>query len=113
MIITKLVSGLGNQLLQYAMGRQLSILKNTSLKLDVTFFEDQDLRSYKLDHFNIVADVASEEQIQPFRKDINSYQQLHQQTSFYAKVYRNLEPLIFPKHTKNYFKESTWWILEP
>ncbi|MGI4729907.1 MAG: alpha-1,2-fucosyltransferase [Janthinobacterium lividum] len=112
MIITKLVSGLGNQLLQYAMGRQLSIAKNVLLKLDVSFFEDQDLRSYKLNHFNIVAEIASESEIQPFKKDINIYQKLHQQTSFHAKVYRNLEPLVFPKHTKKYFKEATWWILE-
>ncbi|RYY07002.1 MAG: alpha-1,2-fucosyltransferase [Sphingobacteriaceae bacterium] len=113
MVITKLVSGLGNQLLQYAMGKQLSITRNVPLKLDVSFFEDQNLRSYKLNYFNIKAEVASDLDIELFKKDINTYQNLHQQTSFYAKVYRNLEPLIFPKHKKNYFKEATWWILEP
>ncbi|RYY08114.1 MAG: alpha-1,2-fucosyltransferase [Sphingobacteriaceae bacterium] len=113
MVITKLVSGLGNQLLQYAMGKQLAIARNVPLRLDVSFFEDQDLRSYKLNNFNINAKIASDAEIEPFRKNINAYQKLHQQTSFYAKVYRNLEPLVFPKHTKNYFKESTWWILEP
>lgn len=113
MVITKLVSGLGNQLLQYAMGRQLSLLKEVPLKLDISFFEDQNLRSFKLDHFNIQAEIASADDIEPFQKDITTYQNLHQQTSFYAKVYRNLEPLVFPKHTKSYFKEATWWILEP
>ena len=113
MVITKLVSGLGNQLLQYAMGRQLSLIKNVPLKFDVSFFRDQDLRSYKLNHFNITAEVATESEIEPFEKAIDSYQKLHQRTSLYAKVYRNLEPLMFPKHTKSYFKEATWWILEP
>ena len=113
MVVTKLVSGLGNQLLQYAMGRQLSLLKEVPLLLDISFFRDQNLRSYKLDHFNIAAEVATESQLLPFEKEINRYNNLHQQTSFYAKVYRNLEPVLFPKHTKNYFKEATWWILEP
>ncbi len=113
MVVTKLVSGLGNQLLQYAMGRQLSLLKEVPLLLDVSFFKDQNLRSYKLDHFNIAAEVASAVQLKPFEPEIYRYNTLHQQTSFYAKVYRNLEPVLFPKHTKNYFKEATWWILEP
>lgn len=113
MIITKLVSGLGNQLLQYAMGRQLSLLKEVPLKLDISFFKEQDLRSYKLNHFNIDASVATKEEITPFKKDIDFYQKLHNKTSFYAKVFRNVEPIIFPKHTKKYFKEAVWWILEP
>ncbi len=113
MIVTRLISGLGNQLLQYAIGRQLSIIKEVPLKLDTSFFTDQNLRSYKLDHFNIDAQVAIESDINPFKKEIKRYQDLHQQTSISAKVYRKLEPVFFPKHTKNYFKESTWWILEP
>jgi len=113
LVITKLVSGLGNQLLQYAIGRQLSLLKEVPLKLDISFFQDQSLRSFKLEQFNIQAKVASDCDIEPFKKDIITYRSLHQQTSFYAKVYRNLEPFVFPKYTKSYFKEATWWILEP
>lgn len=113
MIITKLISGLGNQLFQYAMGRQLSLSKGTPLKLDLSFFESQDLRSYKLDHYNINAEIAASADINPFKKEINRYQQLHEQTSLFAKVYRNIEPVFNPKHTKSYFKEHIWWILEP
>lgn len=113
MIITRLVSGLGNQLLQYAVGRELSIRKNVPLKLDISFFDDQNLRSYKLDHYNIAAQVATNADLQPFAKEKNDYKLLHEKTSFTAKVYRKLEPKVFPKHTKNYFRESTWWILEP
>ena len=113
MIITKLISGLGNQLFEYAIGRQLAITKNVHLKLDVSFFEGQSFRSYKLDHYNIEAKIATNSDLDPFRKEMNRYQKLHQQTSFFAKVYRNLEPVFYPKYTKNYFKEHIWWILEP
>lgn len=113
MVIVKLISGLGNQLLQYAFGRQLALEKGVPLKLDISFFESQDLRSYKLDHFNINAKIATTADITPFRKDIDTYKNLHQQTSFYAKVYRKLEPVFYPKHTKSYFKEAVWWIYEP
>ncbi|WP_157567265.1 alpha-1,2-fucosyltransferase [Mucilaginibacter arboris] len=113
MIVTKLISGLGNQLFQYAIGRQLSLAKEVPLKLDLSFFKSQDLRSYKLNHYHINAEIATTADIVPFRKEINRYQKLHQQTSFFAKVYRNVEPVLFPKHTKNYFKEHIWWILEP
>lgn len=112
MIITKLVSGLGNQLFQYCVGRQLAIAKQVPLKLDVSFFNSQELRSYKLNYYKIEAELATEADIKPFRKEMERYQKLHQKTSLSAKVYRNAEPLIFPKHTKNYFKEATWWILE-
>lgn len=95
------------------MGRQLSLLKGVPLKLDLSFFESQNLRSYKLNNFNINAEIASVEDINTFRKEINAYQKLHNQTSFYAKVYRNIEPMLFPKYTKRYFKEAIWWILEP
>ncbi|MGI4022351.1 MAG: alpha-1,2-fucosyltransferase [Janthinobacterium lividum] len=113
MIITKLISGLGNQLFEYAIGRQLAISKNVPLKLDLSFFADQSLRSYKLNHYNINAEIATSTDIEPFKKEINRYQKLHQETSLFAKIYRNAEPFVFPKFTKNYFKEHIWWILEP
>ncbi len=113
MIVTKLISGLGNQLLQYAIGRELSITKGVPLKLDISFFADQNLRSYKLNHFNINAQVATRLDIEPFREEIESYNNLHQQSSLYSKLYRNIEPIFYPKYTKNYFKEHIWWVLEP
>ena len=113
MIISKLISGLGNQLFEYALGRQLALSKGVPLNLDLSFFESQSLRSYKLHHYNIAAEIAISADIDPFRKEMNRYQKLHEQTSFFAKVYRNVEPIFNPKHTKNYFKEHIWWILEP
>ncbi len=65
MIIVKLQGGLGNQLFQYAMGRDLSIKKNTSLKIDAIsgFKNDPYGRTYSLDQFNISAELASAEEV--------------------------------------------------
>mgnify|MGYP000379615020 CR=1 FL=1 len=66
MIVVKLIGGLGNQLFQYALGRNLAIKNNTNLKLDITGFEKYKLRKYSLNHFNIVEDFASEKDIPKF-----------------------------------------------
>ena len=53
MIVCRLWGGLGNQLFQYAFA--YTVAKNTgqNLMLDVSFFEKQTLRGYKLNQFNI------------------------------------------------------------
>jgi hypothetical protein len=62
MIITKLQGGLGNQLFQYAIGRRFAIDRQTELKIDIDFFDNQENvtpRNFKLDVFNIEASLAS------------------------------------------------------
>lgn len=63
MIIIKLQGGLGNQLFQYSLGRSLSLKLNTELKLDLTAFKTDKNRKYELDKFNIVAKIASENEV--------------------------------------------------
>ncbi len=63
MIIVKLMGGIGNQMFQYALGRHLSILNNTSLKLDVSGFAFDRKRSYSLSAFNILEDFATTKDI--------------------------------------------------
>lgn len=105
MITSKLISGLGNQLFQYAIGRQLALNGNTDLKLDISFFGNQNLRSYKLSNFNVKAAIATNE-------EILSYLGLYSSKSLYAKVYRRIERTRL-KYKKRYFKEGEWWIYEP
>lgn len=105
MIYTKLISGLGNQLFQYVIGRQLSIIKDVTLKLDISFYKDQNLRSYKLNHYNIKAEIATEQ-------EISRILDIYQSKSLYAKLYRRIEKKL-PKYRWRSFKENEWWVYEP
>jgi hypothetical protein len=59
MIVMRLKGGLGNQLFQYALGRHLSIAKNTHLQLDISSFKTDTLREYRLDSFKISATTSA------------------------------------------------------
>lgn len=65
MIITRLSGGLGNQMFQYAIGRALSLRKNTELVLDISSFSSikkgETPRIYLLDNFNILGRIATED----------------------------------------------------
>jgi len=63
MIIVRLIGGLGNQLFQYAAARQLSEIHQTELKIDISQFEEYKLHKYSLQHFNIIEDFISKEEI--------------------------------------------------
>jgi hypothetical protein len=64
MIIVKIIGGLGNQLFQYATGRAVANFHGLKLKLDIAEFETYKLHNgYRLDHFDIDAEVASKEEI--------------------------------------------------
>lgn len=60
MVIVQLAGGLGNQLFQYAAGRALAYHNQVPLFLDLTSFERDPKRQYRLDHFDIRARVASQ-----------------------------------------------------
>lgn len=68
MIIVRLIGGLGNQLFQYAIGRALSIKRNTELMLDISGFNYYKLRDYGLSNFNINAKIAKQSEINRLRK---------------------------------------------
>jgi hypothetical protein len=72
MIIVKLVGGLGNQMFQYAAGRQLAHLHNTPLLIDSSFLEKHPHGAYtkrelELLVFNVHLQIASPDQIKQFR----------------------------------------------
>jgi hypothetical protein len=61
MVVARLQGGLGNQLFIYAAARRLSLKNNVPLKLDITSGYERDYyqRTYRLNHFNIGAEIAS------------------------------------------------------
>ena len=68
MVIVYIMGGIGNQLYQYAAGRRLAHKLNTELKLDVTFYEHDNLRPYALNLFNIKESIATPEEISAMKK---------------------------------------------
>ncbi len=70
MIIVKLMGGLGNQMFQYALGRRLSLLHNTILKVDTSFLNDKShnhtLRKYELDVFSMSVSIATKTDLNKF-----------------------------------------------
>lgn len=95
MIITKLIGGLGNQMFQYATGRRAAYANNTSLKLDITEYENQvgmTPRKYMLSIFNIQESFATESEINKLKKN-----------NFIQKILRKINPA---SANKSYIKEK-------
>lgn len=110
MIIVKLMGGLGNQMFQYAFGRSLALKTKSELKFDLTFLLNRQpmknftFRDYALDVFNIAQNIATSEDIAPFKmnggilKQLGIITRLHAQNKFYIKeqlisLYRNYSGL--------------------
>ena len=74
MIVVKLIGGLGNQMFQYACGRSLAHLKQTTLALDKSFLEMASAgytqRNYELGTFKLQGLVGGEEVRKEF--DLNA-----------------------------------------
>ena len=70
MIVVRLMGGLGNQLFQYAAAKQLSVINNSELYFDISFFEsnkeDTTPRKFELDVFNINYKLATDEMLHHF-----------------------------------------------
>ena len=59
----RIMGGLGNQMFQYALGRRLAFERKVPLKLDLSWFEAQELREFELNQFNIQAEIATEDEV--------------------------------------------------
>lgn len=57
LIITKLQGGLGNQMFQYAMAREIQNINNKTIVLDISDYVFDEQRNYSLDKFYLNSDV--------------------------------------------------------
>ncbi len=71
MVIVRLIGGIGNQMFQYAAGRRLAHVLGTELKLDISGFENYNLRKYELGAFNISEDFASPREVKTLASQKN------------------------------------------
>lgn len=69
MIVVKIMGGLGNQLFQYALGRHLAIKNNTELKLDISFYEKNKSREFKLCYLNTKYSLANTSEIPVLKRN--------------------------------------------
>jgi hypothetical protein len=76
MIVIKLHGGLGNQMFQYALGRNLSDLLKTDLYLDITYYNKERLRKYSLASFQIQAKMAGNDQLAHFTSPLEKFLEL-------------------------------------
>ena len=72
MVIVKVFQGIGNQLFHYAYGRALALRKGYTFKMDISYYINYAeqtqygftyKREYGLNNFNIVENIASEEEV--------------------------------------------------
>jgi len=127
MIVIRLIGGLGNQMFQYALGRNLAIINNTEFKLDITDLTKTDIlnkhtiRDYELNHFQIIENIASVDEINHFNKNNNRLSKLinrfrryyrrpivvEKQLSFDANIFKIRENSYLQGYwqSEEYFKE--------
>ncbi len=88
------MGGLGNQMFQYALGRRISLLRNTNLKADVSFLNDTSFshapRKFELDIFSHEIPIAT---------DAELYKFTNIQDSKLKKGVQKVVPFVFPNHT--------------
>ena len=100
MVIVRISGGVGNQLFQYAAGRQLAKKLNTELKLDISWLENNNLAPYALDQFNIVEKIATPEEIEPLKK-------ICMDTGLGKEGYGSIQDVL--NYPDNIYLDGVWW----
>jgi hypothetical protein len=119
-IIIKLEGGLGNQMFQYALGRNLSLIHQKSLKFDLSYLKipNQSGRTFRLGGFAVEVEEATEPEIATYRSTLQKILDKFRSKSKRRKVLEQLnrfEPKVLEKvggyfvghwNDERYFKSS-------
>ncbi|MES2087655.1 MAG: alpha-1,2-fucosyltransferase [Patescibacteria group bacterium] len=75
MIIIKIEGGLGNQMFQYALGRNLSLTHGKNFKIDTSYLRknNQSGRTFRLSGFKIVTTEATKTEINRYRSTLEKF----------------------------------------
>jgi hypothetical protein len=103
MIVIRLKGGLGNQMFQYAIGKQLSNIHKTKLILDLSYLLDRTpkenftFRNFELSKFNIDAEYKS-----------NSEFEYLYNNNLISKVHRKISRINFISENDMRFNPNVW-----
>jgi len=96
------MGGLGNQMFQYALGRNLSLMHNTELKLDLSSFcgwQYPSIRHYELNCFNIEENFCENDELKKLKGSVFI---LNNPLTFF------LSKVLFSSQNSTYFREKTY-----
>lgn len=99
MIIVNIKGGLGNQLFQYAIGLQLSKIKNCKLYLDISWYKKNTTdthRKFMLDYFDLEYEIATEREIE----------KIYSENSILSKIKIRLENYFLPIEKRKHIVET-------
>ena len=75
MIIIKLEGGLGNQMFQYALGHNLSLIHNVQLKIDSTYLkkDNQSKRILRIDNLKTILEEATNKEVYSYTSILQKF----------------------------------------
>ncbi|MDD3142302.1 MAG: alpha-1,2-fucosyltransferase, partial [Lachnospiraceae bacterium] len=101
MIILKMSGGLGNQMFQYALYKQLEYMGRNILMNDYTYYESEGTRTRQIDIFNLEYQCATREEINKltdsslFIKDRIRRKIFGRKSKVYKEKHVHFDPMVF------------------
>ena len=96
MVVVRLIGGLGNQMFQYAAGRAVALRNGVQLKVDVSAFQQDAGRSYRLHDYGITGSIAAPGEVERFVG-----------RSLRRRLSRRMQRYLLPRYRRSVFVERS------